>query len=44
MKLELIEGDRLEVSDDTPMYYPHRLPLVQILKDTSYTDIISNIM
>ena len=28
MKLELMEGDSLEVFDDTPMYNPQGLPLI----------------
>ena len=31
MKLELTEGDSLEVSDDTPMYNPHIIFLKQSL-------------
>ena len=30
MKLELMEGDSLGVSDDTPMYNPHILQLIMI--------------
>ena len=32
MKMELMEGESLEVSDDTPMYNPQGLPFTSILK------------
>ena len=36
MKMELTEVDVLEVSDDTPMYNPHRIPFNPDYKDMSY--------
>ena len=40
MKSELTEGDSLEVSDDTPIYNPHTLPLTfKLFSDFSYEGI-----
>ena len=35
MKLELTEGDSLEVSDDFPLYNPHILPLIRKIIEKS---------
>ena len=37
LKLELTEGDSLEVSDDTPMCNPHRLPLINL--ESNFIDL-----
>ena len=33
MKMELMNGDNLEVSDDTPLYNPLELPFKHIMLD-----------
>ena len=36
MKMELIKGDSLEVSDETPMYNPQGLPLNRMIIESQY--------
>ena len=40
MKLELTEGDSLEVSDDTPMYDPHIIPLTDMNMLTDFLNYV----